>query len=166
MTRTTKKISKHNYTLSVFLKHRVVVPTSPVAANKKYPLSSTDKEFWYQQAQQQLNDVLAARLNAIKGPAKNVILFVGDGMGLTTITAGRILKGQKLGYTGEEYQLAFEKFPHVALAKVSPADIQCRKYVLANQLIIIIMQCMERQLLWVRNLLSLTSVYRLPNLLL
>ena len=40
-------------------------------------------------------------------------------MGLTTVTAGRILKGQKLGQTGEEYKLSFEKFPHVALAKVS-----------------------------------------------
>ena len=80
--------------------------------------SFADKDFWYQQAQTQLNQVLEARLNSIKGPAKNVILFIGDGMGLSTITAGRILKGQKSGHSGEEYQLTFDKFPHIALAKV------------------------------------------------
>lgn len=47
--------------------------------------------------------------------AKKVILFLGDGMGVSTVTAARILKGQ-LG--GEEEQLSFEKFPHVALSKV------------------------------------------------
>ncbi len=29
--------------------------------------------------------------------AKNVILFIGDGMGISTITAARIYAGQKLG---------------------------------------------------------------------
>jgi len=50
--------------------------------------------------------------------AKNVVLVVGDGMSLATITAARILRGQQLGMSGEEHQLAFEKFPHLALAKV------------------------------------------------
>lgn len=61
---------------------------------------------------------MAAR-RASNGYAKNVILFVGDGMGVSTVTAGRILKGQKEGHSGEEYRLSFEKFPYVALAKVS-----------------------------------------------
>jgi len=34
--------------------------------------------------------------------AKNIILFVGDGMGVSTITAARILDGQIRGETGEE----------------------------------------------------------------
>ena len=33
--------------------------------------------------------------------AKNVILFVGDGMGISTVTAGRIYEGQKRGVDGE-----------------------------------------------------------------
>lgn len=49
--------------------------------------------------------------------AKNVILFIGDGMGVTTITASRILEGQMRGESGEENQLSFEKFPNVALSK-------------------------------------------------
>jgi alkaline phosphatase len=51
------------------------------------------------------------------GRAKNVILFVGDGMGISTVTAARIYQGQLRGETGEENRLAFEKFPHVALVK-------------------------------------------------
>ncbi|PKP66971.1 MAG: alkaline phosphatase, partial [Alphaproteobacteria bacterium HGW-Alphaproteobacteria-9] len=42
--------------------------------------------------------------------AKNVILFIGDGMGISTITAARIYEAQKRGETGEENQLSFEKF--------------------------------------------------------
>lgn len=51
--------------------------------------------------------------------AKNVILFVGDGMGVATVTAARILRGQRLGKKGEDHELAWDSFPAVALAKVS-----------------------------------------------
>lgn len=51
------------------------------------------------------------------GHAKNVILFIGDGMGVSTVTAARIFVGQSKGLAGEEYSLPFEKFPHVALIK-------------------------------------------------
>jgi alkaline phosphatase len=51
------------------------------------------------------------------GPAKNVILFVGDGMGVSTVTAARILDGQLRGETGEENWLSFERLPYVALSK-------------------------------------------------
>jgi alkaline phosphatase len=56
--------------------------------------------------------------------AKNVILFVGDGMGITTLTAARILEGQLRGESGEENQLSFEKFPSVALSKTYSANQQ------------------------------------------
>jgi len=49
--------------------------------------------------------------------AKNVILFIGDGMGIGTVTAARILEGQLRGESGEENQLSFERFPDVALIK-------------------------------------------------
>lgn len=49
--------------------------------------------------------------------ARNVILFIGDGMGVSTVTAIRILDGQKKGMPGEENVLSFERFPHVALSK-------------------------------------------------
>ena len=49
--------------------------------------------------------------------AKNAILFVGDGMGIATVTAARILDGQLRGQSGEENLLAFERLPYVALSK-------------------------------------------------
>jgi alkaline phosphatase len=49
--------------------------------------------------------------------ARNVILFIGDGMGVSTVTAVRILDGQQKGMLGEENVLPFEYFPHVALSK-------------------------------------------------
>ena len=49
--------------------------------------------------------------------ARNVILFVGDGMGVATVTAARIFDGQSKGLSGEEHVLPFETFPNVALVK-------------------------------------------------
>lgn len=61
----------------------------------------------------------------VAGPkAKNVILFIGDGMGISTITAARIYAGQKQGQTGEEFQLSFEKFENVALVKTYNTNAQ------------------------------------------
>jgi len=56
--------------------------------------------------------------------AKNVILFVGDGMGVSTVVASRILEGQLAGKPGEENRLSFEKFPHLALSKTYSWDQQ------------------------------------------
>jgi alkaline phosphatase len=65
------------------------------------------------------NPVLAERIayEADRAPAKNVILFIGDGMGISTVTAARIFEGQQLGMSGEEHQLSWETFPHTALSK-------------------------------------------------
>lgn len=56
--------------------------------------------------------------------AGQVVLFLGDGMGVTTVTAGRILAGQKLGLQGEEHRLSFESFDNVALIKTYNTDMQ------------------------------------------
>lgn len=40
------------------------------------------------------------------------------GMGVTTVTAARILKGQLAGKSGEETSLVMDTFPHLALSKV------------------------------------------------
>lgn len=49
--------------------------------------------------------------------ARNVILFVGDGMGVSTLTPIRILAGQMEGKSGEGHDLPWDRFPHVALVK-------------------------------------------------
>jgi len=56
--------------------------------------------------------------------AKNVILFVGDGMGVSTVTASRILEGQQKGMNGEENNLSFDLFPFTGLAKTYNVDAQ------------------------------------------
>jgi len=66
----------------------------------------------------------AARLVEGEAPARNVILFIGDGMGVSTVTAARILEGQRRGEPGEENRLAFEQLTHVALAKTYTTDSQ------------------------------------------
>lgn len=60
----------------------------------------------------------------IKTPARNIILFVGDGMGISTLTAARILEGQLRGASGEENLLSFESFPHLALSRTYSWDQQ------------------------------------------
>ncbi len=56
--------------------------------------------------------------------AKNVIIFVGDGMGISTITAGRIYAGQKRGLDGESFKLAMETLPYMALSRTYSHDFQ------------------------------------------
>ncbi|MEY4580395.1 MAG: alkaline phosphatase, placental type [Pseudomonadota bacterium] len=56
--------------------------------------------------------------------ARNVILFVGDGMGVSTITASRILEGQNKGNPGEENRLSFEEFPYLSLVKTYSVNQQ------------------------------------------
>lgn len=66
----------------------------------------------------------AAARGAMRGNARNVILFVGDGMSLTTVAAARILAGQRGGGSGEEHRLAWEDFPATALARTYNTDTQ------------------------------------------
>lgn len=66
----------------------------------------------------------AKKLTPITGKAKNVILFVGDGMGVTTVTAARIFAGQERGEPGEENLLSFERLPYTALIKTYNVDQQ------------------------------------------
>jgi len=66
----------------------------------------------------------AKREKIRKGKAKNVILFIGDGMGVSTLTASRILEGQMRGESGEENRLSFENFPFSALSKTYSANQQ------------------------------------------
>jgi alkaline phosphatase len=66
----------------------------------------------------------AAARGAMAGRARNVILFVGDGMSLTTVTAARILEGQRQGRPGEENRLAWDDFPATALSRTYNTDAQ------------------------------------------
>jgi len=77
---------------------------------------------WFAAGQRAVQE--AKQLTPTKTHAKNVILFIGDGMGVATVTAARILDGQSRGESGEENRLSFEKFPYVALSKTYSVDQQ------------------------------------------
>ncbi|KAL8583355.1 hypothetical protein ACOMHN_035337 [Nucella lapillus] len=81
-----------------------------------------DKQFWMDVGQKTLKQALEVKLDT--GVAKNVILFMGDGMGVSTIMPARVYKGQLEGYSGEATKLTFEKFPHAAFSKTYSADRQ------------------------------------------
>ncbi|CAL4064262.1 unnamed protein product, partial [Meganyctiphanes norvegica] len=71
------------------------------------------------------DDILAAmRTRDNNRVAKNVVIFLGDGMGVTVSTAARIYKGQKSGSCGEEGYLAWERFKNMALVKTYNTDKQ------------------------------------------
>ncbi|MBP8901946.1 MAG: alkaline phosphatase, partial [Thiobacillaceae bacterium] len=77
---------------------------------------------WYAAGQKALKE--AKTLYPGFRRAKNVILFVGDGMGVSTVTAARILDGQMQGKDGEKNVLAMEKLPYLALSKTYSANQQ------------------------------------------
>lgn len=95
-----------------------VKTANKLGSNKYTPEEEKNPEFWRSMAcEEVLRNVQNQQLNLNR--AKNIILFLGDGMSITTITSARILKGQRNNQTGEEASLSFEKFPHTALSRVS-----------------------------------------------
>lgn len=94
------------------------------AATRRFPNPTAEEEkepeFWYRSNR----EALRQRLNAERreGRAQNVIIFIGDGMGASTISAARIFKGQLAGTAGESTSFSFDKFPHTSLSKVYCVD--------------------------------------------
>lgn len=76
-------------------------------------IQEQEMEFWRDSAHQYLNKKLETETVLNENKAKNVILFLGDGMSLATVAASRMYMG------GEEKSLSFENFPHFGLSKVS-----------------------------------------------
>jgi alkaline phosphatase len=97
---------------------QTAAPAAPVLAPKR----AESRRQWYRDAARAVQE--SKRLRARGGRAKNVILFVGDGMGVATVTAARILEGQQRGASGEENLLSFERLPYVALSKTYSANQQ------------------------------------------
>jgi alkaline phosphatase len=103
--------------------------TSPIQASEgertkvgeQKPLDR-ERNVWFAAGRASVKE--ASRFITGEPSARNVILFVGDGMGLSTVTAARILEGQRRSEPGEENLLAFERLPHVAFSKTYNTDAQ------------------------------------------
>jgi len=99
-------------------------PTKPPYGTKQVrpPSRTENAEYWHKFANLELQKAIESQ--RIEGVAKNVIFFVGDGLGLQTHTMSRIFKGQNKGQSGEEESLAWERFPWTGLAKTYNTDFQ------------------------------------------
>lgn len=70
----------------------------------------SDTSFWRSQAKLSVEELAKRKQNT--NTAKNLIIFLGDGMSIPTLAATRV-------YLGNENQhLSFDKFPGVGLSKV------------------------------------------------
>jgi alkaline phosphatase len=113
-----------SHTLRTFLRAGVGASLAAAlfagAAASQTAVQSSDP--YFRNGEQALQRALAVQPNT--GRAKNVILFVGDGMGVSTVTASRIYEGQSRGVDGESNSLAFERLPYGALSKTYSHDTQ------------------------------------------
>ncbi|NWS83303.1 PPBI phosphatase, partial [Toxostoma redivivum] len=86
------------------------------------PAEEENPSFWNNQAAAAIE--ASFKIQPKIRQAKNLILFLGDGFGIPTITATRILKAQQAGKLGPETPLALDAFPYVALSKTYNVDRQ------------------------------------------
>ncbi|XP_017131882.1 membrane-bound alkaline phosphatase [Drosophila elegans] len=100
-----------------------LIDPNVMGKGKPTPEEEKNAQFWYDLAHEEI----AKRLELPqldKRRAKNVIMFLGDGMSLSTVAAARIHKGQLKGNPGEEDSLSFEKFPYTGLSRTYCANAQ------------------------------------------
>ncbi len=97
-------------------------PTNELELVKLNAPAALSNESTYLTARKRVHERVTAQTRLRK--ARNVILFIGDGMGVSTVTAARILQGQQAGQSGEENYLSFERFPYSAFSKTYNSDLQ------------------------------------------
>ena len=52
------------------------------------------------------------------------MLFMGDGMGFPSVTAGRIQRGQRNGQSGESFRTAMEQLSYAGMSKTYNINYQ------------------------------------------
>jgi alkaline phosphatase len=95
--------------LAALVASSVAIATGPVSERE-----------WRENGQLALHAAQKRRPNLRR--AKNVIVFLGDGMSIATINAARIYEGQQRGDMGEENLLSFERLPYSGLVKTYNTD--------------------------------------------
>ena len=116
--------------LVVFLSTRSYISCTRTSQTEKKADQYENYEHWNDLGRKELDEALDVFRSINTNVAKNIILFIGDGMSLTTLTASRIYKAQFKGrqegthVNGEESSLTFQTFPHTALSKTYCVDRQ------------------------------------------
>ena len=104
---------------ALFMTTALVLTAAPAFAQDA-PVQSSSP--WYSQAQSTLQEHLQRQPNT--GRAKNVILMIADGNGVTTNYITRLFVGQKEGGMGDDYVLPYEAFPNLAMSKTYNLNAQ------------------------------------------
>ena len=108
---------------ALFFISSLVFPSFAQVVQPPFPVKRAESaETWRRDGWNAIEQAKHVKIR--NGKAKNVILFIGDGMGVTTLTAARIFEGQQRGESGEENRLSFEEFPFTALSKTYSANQQ------------------------------------------
>ncbi|XP_025413941.1 membrane-bound alkaline phosphatase-like [Sipha flava] len=82
----------------------------------------TESKFWLENGNRMLD--MRFKMQLQTNTARNMIMFLGDGMSLTTLTAARIYQGQLRNGSGENERLSFERFPFTGISKTYCVDFQ------------------------------------------
>jgi len=99
--------------------------------NKQSKILEENQDFWLQDGENEIK--LSLKKTPNTNIAKNIIIFIGDGMSLPTVAAARIFKGQqeqkeaesKTGladFDGNSVKLSWENFPYVGLSMTYNSD--------------------------------------------
>ncbi|XP_037956287.1 membrane-bound alkaline phosphatase [Teleopsis dalmanni] len=91
-------------------------PRRPISPDYKPYKEELSSEYWNKKAENILKDKLKLTSKESKRKAKNVILFLGDGMSIHTVTATRNFLGDS------SQQVYFETFPYIGLSKTYSID--------------------------------------------
>jgi len=103
--------------------------SAPAAARAAITVPSIERpqgetpQWWFRNGAAQAAQA-SAQAHADGQRAKNVIVFLGDGMSLPTIAAAHVMAGQRQGVDGESYRLSFERLPFSALSRTYETDQQ------------------------------------------
>ncbi|VDP72566.1 unnamed protein product [Schistosoma curassoni] len=85
-------------------------------------LNVTDPETWKRLAVERFSKFeQSLYYSSLKRP-KNIILFIGDGMSLNTVTGARYLKAEKMNLLGGDVQLEWENWPVASLVRTFNSD--------------------------------------------
>ncbi|KAH8871020.1 Alkaline phosphatase, placental type [Schistosoma japonicum] len=85
-------------------------------------LNVEDPETWKRLADERFNEFEQSLSYLFLERPKNVILFIGDGMSLNTVTEARYLKAENMDLLGGDVQLVWDDWPVASLVRTFNSD--------------------------------------------
>ncbi|TNN14640.1 Alkaline phosphatase, placental type [Schistosoma japonicum] len=89
---------------------------------RKSLLNVEDPETWRKLADEKFNKFEKSLYYSLTKRPKNVIIFIGDGMSLNTVTGARYLKAENMDLLGGDVQLVWDDWPVASLVRTFNSD--------------------------------------------